>query len=447
MATIDFLSTRENSPSFTTEVTAAFKVWYKDGAPADLTMKEHPGYGMLPKSLWTGGKPFTYAVKTTKMAGRSKTFADAKTNDSPIELEKFSITTARDYARTTFDGETLLRTRNDAQAFFQYLRDQTDAAFEQMGDVLAHEFYRKGTGEVASVASAVYSTNSVFTLTNKSEIKAFGLNDVVEFWDVSATKVQQAATVDNARIIAVDHANGTFTLTGDYGANFSNDGAGIQTYTADGGLAAGDTVAFGGDLSESGGSLSVTRALAGLEGWNPLTPSSSWYGVDQTTIPAYLAGGREDFTSSGYGMRETLMQWCAKSLRYGGRFDIIIMNPENFVELEKELTSISYVEVRVTDASAPVQIGYRAIELACPWGTVMVMADADCPQNLARGVTFGELDFKTVDRVGPWILDLDGNRMLRETSEDSYELRVGYYGQMMCYNPKRLSRCVLPSIS
>ncbi len=35
----------------------------------------------------------------------------------------------------------------------------------------------------------------------------------------------------------------------------------------------------------------------------------------------------------------------------------------------------------------------------------------------------------------PRILDLDGNRMLRNSTADSYQIRVGYYGNMTCEAP------------
>jgi hypothetical protein len=435
MATVDY----HTGATFSSVVSAVFKEWYKDGAPPDLTMQDHPSYGLLPKDLWTGGNPYIYAVKVANMTGRSKTFADAKTNDRPAEIKKFQIETVRDYARATFDNETIKRLKTDPQGFLNYMREQTDGAFQQMGDVLAHEMFRDGKAKVAVVASATVSTNTVFVLNDKAEIKAFGLGDVVEFYDDSGTAVKQSGSLANARIIAIDHDAGSFTLTGDY------TDAGNFNFTLEAGV---DSVAFGGDLSVSGGALEIT-GLAGLEGWNPETaPTSgdSWFSVDRSAAPNYLAGGREDF-STGTGIREALMTWCAKAHRYRGKWDVIVVNPENFNELEKELTSVSYLDIRITDASAPVQVGYRAIEMACAWGTVAVVSDADCPLNVARGVTFSALKFLTVGRVGPYVIDDDGVSMLRLADEDSFEMRIGYYGQMCCYNPKLLSRCKLPAVS
>ena len=35
----------------------------------------------------------------------------------------------------------------------------------------------------------------------------------------------------------------------------------------------------------------------------------------------------------------------------------------------------------------------------------------------------------------PMFLDLDNNRMLRESAADAYEVRMGYYGNVACNAP------------
>jgi hypothetical protein len=183
----------------------------------------------------------------------------------------------------------MMSLKNDAQGFFDYLREQIDGGFTEIGDVLAHEMFRDGTALVAKVASATVSTNSVFVLSDKAEIKAFGLNDVVEFFDEDSSTpanraIKQSGSLANARIVAIDHDAGSFTLTGDY------TDAGNFNFTLNAGV---DSVAFGGDLSLSSNALDQ-QAIAGLEGWNPETaPSSgeSWFGLDRSVAPNYLALG------------------------------------------------------------------------------------------------------------------------------------------------------------
>jgi hypothetical protein len=36
---------------------------------------------------------------------------------------------------------------------------------------------------------------------------------------------------------------------------------------------------------------------------------------------------------------------------------------------------------------------------------------------------------------------------LRETNEDSYQIRVGGYMELTCWNTKNLGRCILPSVT
>jgi len=56
-----------------------------------------------------------------------------------------------------------------------------------------------------------------------------------------------------------------------------------------------------------------------------------------------------------------------------------------------------------------------------------------------------QMDTWTLNSLGaaPHILDLDGNRMLREANNDAYEVRVGFYGNLSCNAPGYNSRVAL----
>jgi hypothetical protein len=48
-----------------------------------------------------------------------------------------------------------------------------------------------------------------------------------------------------------------------------------------------------------------------------------------------------------------------------------------------------------------------------------------------------QLDTWSLNTLGeaPMFLDLDNNRMLRESAADAYEVRLGYYGNIACNAP------------
>ena len=69
-----------------------------------------------------------------------------------------------------------------------------------------------------------------------------------------------------------------------------------------------------------------------------------------------------------------------------------------------------------------------------PNAEIRILPDQNCPSDVAYML---QMDTWTLNSLGgaPHILDLDGNRVLRQASEDAYEVRIGFYGNMACNAP------------
>ena len=106
------------------------------------------------------------------------------------------------------------------------------------------------------------------------------------------------------------------------------------------------------------------------------------------------------------------------------------MNYDNWDDLQKSLGSkVQYVDLTVNG-----DIGFRGIMINGPRGPIKVVPDQNCKSDIAYML---QLDMWKLYSLGPapQILDLDGNKMLREASADAYEVRVGYYAQLGCRAP------------
>ena len=102
----------------------------------------------------------------------------------------------------------------------------------------------------------------------------------------------------------------------------------------------------------------------------------------------------------------------------------------NFADLEKALGSkVSYVDQKVNP-----EIGFRGILIHGPRGPIKVIPDQNCPADVAFML---QLDVWKLYSLGkaPKILDPDGLRFLRISTEDAVEVRVGYYAQLGCRGP------------
>ena len=107
------------------------------------------------------------------------------------------------------------------------------------------------------------------------------------------------------------------------------------------------------------------------------------------------------------------------------------MNFANFSNLEKALGSkVVYDKVSSDDAD----IGFQSLTILGPKGPIQIVADQNCTPDVAYML---QMDTWTLNSLGdaPHILDLDGNRMLRDASADAYEVRVGFYGNIGCTAP------------
>jgi hypothetical protein len=115
--------------------------------------------------------------------------------------------------------------------------------------------------------------------------------------------------------------------------------------------------------------------------------------------------------------------------REGGNPDYAFMSFDKWASLEKTLGSrVIYEEVDVAG------IGFTAIVVNGPSGKIRCMADRDCPSNRIYLLTMSSWALYSL-KEPIMIVDLDGNKMLREASADAYEVRCAFYGQLGCDHP------------
>ena len=114
------------------------------------------------------------------------------------------------------------------------------------------------------------------------------------------------------------------------------------------------------------------------------------------------------------------------------------MSYSKFADLEKALGS----KVQYIDLKSAADIGFRGIMINGPRGIIRVLPDQNCPADVAYML---QLDMWKLYSLGkaPKILDSDGMKMLRESSADAVEVRVGYYAQMGCRAPGYSARVAL----
>ena len=397
-------------------VSEALKEHYKPLRVQNMVYKDNPLFAMMPKYTKFGGENMPIPLIYANPQRRSATFLNGQTNASTSALRQFVLTRVKDYSFASITGESIKATERDSDAFLRYATMEVDGALHSLTRSLAIGMYRDGTGSRGLVnATPSNSANMVITLKNSEDITNFEVGMIVNVFNSSGTqKTAKTSTTQDFTIDAVDRDAGTLTFTGqEYASGTGGD------------IAADDLIIAKGDKD---------LVVSGLEAWIPTQATVTagvpdLFGAVRSTDVTRLAGNR--FDGSALPIEEALIGGASRVAREGGSPDHCFVDYATFSNLEKALGSkVVYSEAKARD----VDIGFAGIDIRGPRGTIKVIPDQNCQPDVAWML---QLDTWSLNTLGdaPMFLDLDNNRMLRESDADAYEVRLGYYGNVACNAP------------
>ena len=395
------------SPLDVGTVTEALKEHYKPLRVQNMVYKDNPLFAMMPKYTKFGGENMPIPLLYANPQRRSATFATGQANTSTSALKQFLLTRVKDYSFASITGESIKATERDSDAFLRYATMEIDGALHSLTRSLAVAMYRDGSGSIGQSEDNPNGSYADLTLINADDVTNFEVGMEIAFYADSSGK-PGADRGQNRIIQSIDRNAATKQIT--FTANIHVDVA----YT--------DHLVIAGDKDAK---------VTGLDGWVPSAApgATAFFGVDRTADVTRLGGNR--FDGSALPIEEALIGGASQVAREGGRPDHCFVDFATFANLEKALGSkVVYSESKARD----VDIGFAGIDVRGPRGTIKVIPDQNCQPNVAWML---QLDTWSLNTLGeaPMFLDLDNNRMLRESAADAYEVRLGYYGQIACNAP------------
>jgi hypothetical protein len=398
-------------------VTQALKEHYKDLRVKNMVYKDNPLLALMPKYEQFGGENMPIPTQFGIANRRSATFGTGQALNTATNLARFVLTRVKDYSFASITGESIKATESNADAFLKYATLEIDGAIQSLTRSLAVGLYGDATGKIgtySAISAITNGTGRTITLSNAEEVTNFEVGMILKFAPDASTGVR----ADVYEITAVDRDTGilTGTISGSSGAITTN-----------------DFLVQSGDYVSGGDRLKIS----GLEAWIPSGTPGALFGVTRTADRTRLAG--VPFDGSSMPIEEALVSAASRLAREGGSPDHCFMDYTQFANLEKALGSkVVYDKVSSDDAD----VGFQALSVIGPKGPIRVIADQNCTPNVAYLL---QMDTWSLNSLGaaPHILDLDGNRMLRESSADAYEVRVGFYGNVGCTAPGYNSRVAL----
>lgn len=408
------------------QIAALKELYTGDDYMKDLVYKKNPFLALVPKDESPSGfagkyipVPLIYGTPQ----GRSATFTNAQGNQTAPALASFFVYRVSNYQLVTITNELLLATKDDAGAFIDEAKLNMDTGFRNISNDLAHDLFSDGSGSRGQISSIA---TGVITLVDPQSVVQFEVGMALVSYSVSGSTYTQSTGAAVGYIIAVNRSAGTVTVSASVGgvagtpANWSTSFPylGVQ----------GD-VAFG--------AISATTSflkVSGLGAWIPVVApgsSDSFWGINRSADVTRLSGVR--FDGSNETIEEALIDAASLVAREGGMPDMCFINFTSYAALEKSLgAKVMYVDVKHEEAD----IAFAGIRIHAPYGPITVIPDRNCPSQTAYLLQMDTWKFRSLSKA-PHILTygLEGLEGLRVGNADALEIRIGYYGNLICNAP------------
>lgn len=387
-----------------TSFSAALKTLYTPAKIENMVYADHPLLAFMPKMEAFKGDSMAIPIRYGDSQNGSADFATAAAGTTNAKITKFLITRNHDYHVASVDNETMMASEGDAGAFLRAATVAIDSAISATTQSLATSLYRSGSGSIGQVSNASFATTGL-TLVNADDVGNFAVG----------MKLQVAAA-----------DGGGSVRTGDLTVTNVNRDTGVVTTSAN--LSTGISAIATNDYIVRKGDYDLK--VKGLQAWvpNDAPSSTSFFGVDRSVDTTRLGGVRYD--GSAMPIEEALIGAATRVAREGGNPNYCFLHYTKFAELVKALGArVNYV---TTNATAT--IGFQTIEIQGPRGKIKVIADGDCPSDRAFLLQLDTWKLYSLGKA-PMIINGDGLEMLRDSSSDSFTLRVAYYAQLACNAP------------
>lgn len=383
---------------------AIIKHLYPDPNDVLIAMYENNTlFSMMKKSFDGYGKNWHLPVRIAHTAGRSHTFANAKTNKNASSVVEFQINITSNYSLYSVDGRLQRQTANSKGAFVEAFEFELDSAMDAMKRNMGYEPYGNGGGAIGQVGSG--QTTDTITLKNINDIVKFEKNQVLKTSTADGTS--GAVKAGSVTVESVDRDAGTITVT----AATWNDATGIPTVAAD------DYIFTDGDFG---------LGIKGLNAWVPSTAPTAgddFFGLDRSVDPTRLAGSRVDLRT--LGPEEQLQKMAQVAVRNGGKLSHAFFNDLDYLALILALGSRRQIANTEVDG----KIGFEGVKVSTGVGTIEVYADYNADQGVGWGLELKNWELKGPGQF-PFIEARDGQKIVRDDSADSFDGRIIAYYQM-----------------
>jgi hypothetical protein len=395
-----------------TALTNILKTRYDQKVFHQLFYRKAPFIGQIEKDEKFGGNNARISLRYGAPQGGSFQMPIAMANVTSSSDVAFLLTRSRDFQVSGISGEALAAGDGDENTIYNTLRGEMEGSMRNLNRSLQIHSWRNGGGQRSQLNNSSTAT-TVGTLKQAADVTGFEVQMKCDL--ANDDGYNQGGALGGVlaggplTVLAVDRVNGTVTFN-----------ANISTLT---GSTTSSYIFRNGDYS-----LGPSGVGRWITSYTPTTGDSQ-FGVDRSVDPVRLAGVR--YAGNGGNKEETIIDAAELAGREGAEDLVCFLNNLDRADIIKSLGSKAiYEPVNSSDGD----IGYRALNIEGPDGTIKVFSEVNVPRG-----TFFLLDMSTwllkSAKGVPRILDDDGLKMLREANNDGYQWRMGGYFNYACEAP------------
>ena len=413
---------------------AALKELYTDDKDymKNIVYSKNPWLAMIPKNESPdgfAGKYIPVPLEYGNPQGRAHTFANAQNQQTASDVISYFVYAVQDYQLVTITNLLMEQTKSNAGAFVDEASRTMDNGFRNLSNNMAFELFYGGTATRGSfLASSVANVggNLQLTLSNSQNVVQFevGMTLQASATDGGAALQNTPGTIDAVQLISVNRSTGVLVGSVVQGAPLTSWATGSTNY-----------LQVLGDIGIGGSStIAGMLGLSGVAAWVPVVdpPSNdNFWGVNRSADPTRLAGIR--YNASSQSISEGLTSALALANREGAAPDLIIIDFVSYSSLVNELgAKVQYVQLEHDE----VEVAFEAIHFHSAYGKIPVLADRSCQPQTAWCLTVDTWKLRTLGKA-PHILTygMEGLEGLRVGNADALEIRIAYYGNVICSAP------------
>jgi len=411
---------------------AALKELYTDDKDymKNIVYSKNPLLALVPKNESPdgfAGKYIPVPLEYGNPQGRAHVFANAQNQQTASDVVSFFVYAVQDYQLVTITNLLMEQTKSNAGAFVDEASRTLDNGFRNISNNMAFELFSGGTasrGTISAAGVTLSGSTLSFVLTNSQSVVQFevGMTIQASATDGGAALQNTPGTIDAIQITSVNRGTGAISGTVVQGAPGSSWGAG-------------DFLQVLGDIGIGGSStIAGMLGLSGLAAWVPnVDPPSNdnFWGVNRSADPTRLGGLR--YNAGSQSISEGITNALALANREGAAPDLIVLDFVSYATLINELgAKVQYVQLEHDE----VEVAFEAIHFHSAYGKIPVLADRSCPAQTAYALTMDTWKLRTLGKA-PHILTygMEGLEGLRVGNADALEIRIAYYGNLICSAP------------